>query len=266
MIVQAVGRPSSLRDIPWPTWVLLALAALVLVRGFTQPVFAPVGTLTFAAPLLFAAAVVYVAPADRRFVWAAILLAVSPAAFLIGGTLPDVWFDMAPGDWKNATPLLMDLADIARQIANVLTLVGLGLLGLALGGMRNLASAVILGVGFLFGALVAIRFLGNPIEGMDALSLAQTLVFPVLLAIGWAFVFAAALESRRRLMLVGTGLLFAILAVGYTELPETLFSSGLDVLFTALAVVNLVGWALLIVAALRGELTAARSGESTRPS
>ena len=52
-------------------------------------------------------------------------------------------------------------------------------------------------------------------------------------------------------MAIGTGLLFAVTVLNYvTGLWETLL--------TVIAAVHLIGWALVTVAALRGELNAAR--------
>jgi hypothetical protein len=259
MSVAAAARPGSMRDIRWPVWVLVALAALVVVYGLTQSGL-QIGSFTFAAPLLFAAAVVYVAPADRRFTWAAVLIALMPVVLIITGWLPDFWFDTVPGDWKNATPLLMDLGDLAVQIARVLGFVGLALLGLALGSVRTLASAAIIGIGLLFAVFQMVGFLGSPIEGMPIDLTVRSLVFPTLYIVGWAFVFAAALESRRTLMTVGTGLTFALIAFDrlqdwWLALPR----GPLDALLLLTGALGLLGWALIILAPLRGELNGAPS-------
>jgi hypothetical protein len=259
MGVAVVARPGSMRDIKWPVWALLALAALVMAYGFVQS--GPhLSTVTFAAPLLFAAAVVYVAPSDRRFVWAAVLMALPPVVAVTTAWLPDFWFDTVPGDWKNATPLLMDLGNVAQDVARVLGFVGLGLLGLALGGVRTLVSAAIIGTGLVFSVVQVADLLGTQLEGMPIDVTARSILFPTLYILGWAFVFAAALESRRTLMLAGTGLVFALIAFDRLQdwwlgLPQGL----LDALLLLTGTIGLIGWALIILSPLRGELSGAPS-------
>ena len=255
MDVAAVARPSSVRDIRWAVWVLLALAALVMVYGLTRSGF-QIGSITFAAPILFAAAVVHAAPVDRRFVWGTVLIGLVPAVTVIAAVLPDVWFDVVPGDWKNATPLLMELGDPARLIARVLGFVGLGLLGLALGGVRTLVSAVILGLAVVLAIMNVVRFLGQPIEGLTTLDVARTIAFSLMYFVGWAFVFAAALESRRTLMAIGTGLTFALIAFdGLQDWWLALPRGPVDALLLVTGVLGLLGWVLMIASPLRGELS-----------
>src|SRR5688572_11524856 len=102
MSVAALARPNSLRDIPWATWVLLALAGLMVFYYFTQSGEVSLGTFTLVAPVIFAAAVTYSAPSDRRFVWAALALATPAVVNVVTNWLPGAWFSVAPGDWKNA--------------------------------------------------------------------------------------------------------------------------------------------------------------------
>lgn len=263
MGVAVVARPGSMRDIKWPVWALLALAALVMAYGFVQS--GPhLSTVTFAAPLLFAAAVVYVAPSDRRFVWAAVLMALPPVVAATTAWLPDFWFDTVPGDWKNATPLLMDLGNVAQDVARVLGFVGLGLLGLALGGVRTLVSAAIVAVALLFSVLHVVGFLGNQIEGSPIDLTVRSIAFPTLFIVGWAFVLAAALESRRKMLAAGAGLVFALIAFDrlqdwWLALPE----GPLNMLLAAAGTLAFIGWALLILSPLRGELSGApaRTGD-----
>jgi hypothetical protein len=262
MGVVAVARPSSMRDIKWAVWVLLALAALVMAYSLIQS--GPhIGVITFAAPLIFAAAVVYVAPADRRFAWAAVLIALGPAVASIAGWLPDFWFDTVPGDWKNATPLLIDLGNTAQDVARVLGFAGLGLLGLALGGVRTLVSAAIIGVALLFSFIQVADFLGTQIEGMPIDMTVQSIVFPTLYMLGWAFVFAAALESRRPLMLAGTGLLVALIVFDRLQDWWLAMPGGpLDALLLATGILSLIGWVLMTASPLRGELSGTPSRQT----
>lgn len=262
MSVLAVARPGSLRDIGWPVWVLIALAAVVMVYGFVQSGL-DIGRLSFAAPILFAAAVAYAKPSDRRFLWGAVLIAVAPVVGVVTAVLPDLWFDAVPGDWKNATPLLMDLGHLARVIAQVLGFVGLGLLGLALGGIRTVLSMAIIVGGILVAAVVDVRSLPIGTEEWPIDLVVRSAAFPLLYAGGWAFVCAAALESRRRLMLIGTGLIFALILVDYLQaLWLTTPDAALTLFLLVTSSLHLVGWVLVIVAALRGELNAARSRTS----
>ena len=255
MTVAAVARPSSLRDVAWATWILLALGGLMVLYVFTQPGGLALGTFSFVAPVFFAAAVIYAAPMDRRFVWGAVLIALAPAVWFIAGVLPDAWFAVVPGDWKNATPLLMELGDLAHPIAQVFGYIGLGLFGVALGGVRTILSVAIIGAGLLLGALRVVEFLGNPIESMPIDITVRSIVFPLLYAGGWAFVFAATLESRRILTIVGTGLLFADVVINVVlGLWPSYDPDGTVLLIYSVPV--LAGWILLIAAALRGELNA----------
>ena len=261
MSVLAVARPSSMRDMKWPVWVLLALAALVMAYSVIQYGL-HLSTLAFAAPLLFAAAVVYVAPSDKRFAWAAVLIALQPAVAIIAAWLPNFWFDTVPGDWKNATPLLMDLGNIAQDVARLLLFAGLGLLGLALGGVRTLVSAAIIGVGVLFSIFQAAEFLGTQIDGMPIEMTVQSIVFPTLYIVGWAFVFAAALESRRPLMLAGTGLLVALIVFDrlqdwWLAMPQ----GNVNALLVGTAMLSVLAAVLMILSPLRGEL----NGTPSRP-
>ena len=105
------------------------------------------------------------------------------------------------------------------------------------------------------------RFLGQPIvESLSTLQIAQTIVFSMIYGVGWAFVFAAALESRRALTSIGFGLIVAVIAFDYIDLYQAVPG---DVLLVGIAVVNLIGWALVIAAALRGELNDAPSRKTT---
>lgn len=260
------ARPSSLRDIPWPTWLLLLIAVVLVAYELTQLGYSLIGALLTGAPVLFAAVVLYVEPADRRYTWAALALAVAPVLSLAWSALPEAVFRYAPGDWRNAAYFLRDMGPIVRDATSVITIVGLGLLGLALGGVRRPLPVAILGVSIVMAILHAIAIADSysainypPGDSTPMILLARSIVLSILNLVGWAFVFAAALESRRTLMLIGTGLVFAITVLSYVPQLDALLNNGWDVLLTALAAVHLLGWALVIVAALRGELNAAPS-------
>ncbi len=264
MSVDAVARPFSWRAIPWATLVLAVVAGLIVVRSLTLGQLS-LGTLAFAGPVVFAAVVIYVRPQDRRFFWAALAIAATPAVSLVTIWLPDVWLSLAPDDWKNATPLLQDIGGVARELASLLGLVGLALLGLALGGVRTFMSAVIIAFGTLVAATIAIWY-GAPMQGSPVLDLVRTIGFAVLNIVGWAFVFAAALESLRTAALMGFGLLFANTVINALLVmawrPQR--SSTTDLLVVVFALPEVIGWLVLIAAVLRGELSAARPAESAR--
>ncbi|MEP7360347.1 MAG: hypothetical protein ABI744_02085 [Chloroflexota bacterium] len=256
MNVEAVAQRPVWRNIPWAALGLLVIAGLIVVRSLALSQFTPIGTLGFAAPVLFAAAVLFMRPQDRRFTWAALAIAASPVVIVIANWLPDAWFSMAPGDWKNAAQLLLDAGGVAQLIAKVLGFIGLGLFGIALGGVRTFMSAVILFFAMLVGAAGVIWVGAHPLDGLPLLDLARTVGFLVLTVLGWAFVFAAALESLRTWTLIGSGLVLAntvinVLLLWWTIGPD----ANTDLLSLLVGGPTLIGWICLIVGALRGELS-----------
>jgi hypothetical protein len=261
MSVAAFARPISVRDIPWATWALLALALGRLVYGVIQPGgFQLISALAGTGPLVFAAAVVYVNPPDRRFKWAALALAATPVIGLLSAVVPEAVFTYAPGDWKNATPLLLDTGRFAGEIGWVLGLIGLGLLGMALGGVRSLGSLLILTVGAALALANVASFLNVLVEGFPVLDLARSLVSAVLHPLGLAFVFAAAVESRRSLTLIGAGLVLLNTVMGEVLQWVTIGpDANLDLLSLMFGGTTLLGWLAYTAGALRGELNAAPS-------
>ncbi|MDL2334813.1 MAG: hypothetical protein QFC55_02130 [Chloroflexota bacterium] len=265
MNVEAVARPLNWRAIPWAALILTVICGLIVVRSLALGQFSPIGTLGFAAPVAFAAVVAYVRPPDRRFTWAALAIAATPVVVLAANWLPDAWFSLTPGDWKNAAQLLLDAGGVARVVAIVLGFVGLGLLGLAFGGVRTFMSAVILAFGVLVAAAGVIWVLAHPIADLPLLDLARSVAFSVLTVIGWAFVFAAALEALRTLSLIGTGLILANTVINVLLLWWTIpASANTDLLSLLVGGPTLLGWIALMAAALRGELSHERSGAAAR--
>jgi hypothetical protein len=251
------------RAIPWAALALLVIAGLIVVRSLTVGQFAPIGTLAFCGPVFFAAAVLFVTPVDRRFTWAALALAATPAVTLLANWLPDAWFWLAPGDWKNATQLLLDLGGVLRVIATVLGFIGLALFGLALGGVRMFMSAVILAFAALVAAAGVIWVFAHPVEDLPLFDLARSVSFSTITVMGWAFVFAAALESLRTWTLIGSGLIFTNVVINVLLLWITLGpDSNLALLALIVGVPTLVGWLALSMGALRGELSALPGGSS----
>ncbi|MEA2676536.1 MAG: hypothetical protein QOJ81_677 [Chloroflexota bacterium] len=260
MSVATVARPNSLRDIPWAVWVLLAIALGLFLYMFTRPGFAPIGALATVAPVVFAAAVVYARPSDRRFAWAALFLAATPAIGLIAGVVPDAWFTYMPGDWKNGTPFIRDLAQFALDIARLLGLAGLFLFGLALGGVRSFVSFLILALGVAIALGNLTWTFAHPIDGFPLFDLAKSVTYATLHGIGLAFVFAAAVESLRNLTMIGSGLLFLNAVISAVLLWWTIGpDANLDLLSLILGGTTLLGWLALTAAALRGELNSAPS-------
>src|SRR5438105_730215 len=109
MSAAMVARPTSLRDIPWLVWLPLVLVGGLFISARTSPGSGPIQALATPAPVVFAAAVIYAKPSDRRFVWAALGLAATPAVGLLVRLIPDLVFSYAPGDWKNAALVLRDI-------------------------------------------------------------------------------------------------------------------------------------------------------------
>jgi hypothetical protein len=252
--VDAVAQRPGWRAIPWPVWLLLVFAGLIIVRSITASGFAPLGALTGVAPVLLAAAVIYMAPADRRFVWAAVAIALPIIVRIIGAWLPDFWAASAPGDWKNASPLLYDLAAGANELTKVVGLAGVGLLGFAFGGVRTFMSAVILVFAGVVAAANVVWVSAQPIDGFPLVQFVTSFGFSVLVVLLWAFAFAAALESLRSLTLVGAGLVLANIVINDLLLwwqPGAGTDAGLLVLVASGPAA--LGWVVLIVAVMARE-------------
>lgn len=235
-------------------WVLLVIAAALFVRVITSPGSGPIAALATPAPVVFAAAVIYARPADRRFLWAALALAATPAVGLFAQLMPELVFRYAPGDWKNASALLNDVAAIAGDIARYLGLLGLGLLGLAFGGVRSFVSFLIILLGVALAISSLIWTFAHSIDGFPLYELGKSLGYAVLHVLGLAFVFAAAVESLRNFSMVGTGFLFLNTVIGAVLLWWTIGpGTNVDLLSIVLGATSLLGWVGLIIAPLRGE-------------
>jgi hypothetical protein len=252
--VEAVARPKSVRDIPGAVWLLLAIAGALAVRVFTGPGWTIFSVLATPGPVLFAAAVIYARPADRRFVWAALALAATPAVGLLVQVLPEFVFRNAPGDWKNASALLGDVGQLAGDVARYLGLLGLALLGLAFGGVRSFVSFLIMLLGLALAIGSVIWTFAHPIDGFPLYELGKSVGYAVLHVLGLAFVFAAAVESLRNFSMVGAGFLFLNTVIGAVLLWWTIGpGTNIDLLSFVLGATSLLGWIGLIVAPLRGE-------------
>jgi hypothetical protein len=254
--VQAAAWPARLRAVPWLTWLLLLMSALYLVRDLLPPGFSPLSGLAGAGPIFFAAAVIYMSPPDQRFKWAALALAIPPIVRLLANWTPIVWQQIAPGDWANAVPLLYDLGSMASDVATLIGLAGLFVLGFALGGVRTFLSAVILAAGVLIALADLTWFFAHPVEELPMLQAAKSVIYPTLNVLGWAFVFAAALESLRSLTLVGAGLVASDVVVSAVLLWWTIGPDANTALLSLIIVVPIIaGWLAMTAGALRGELS-----------
>ncbi|MEP7157833.1 MAG: hypothetical protein ABI797_00255 [Chloroflexota bacterium] len=245
------------RAVPWSVWLFLALAVLyAVIRILDAPVLQPLPTAAGLAPFLFAAAVSFARPADRRFRWAAWAIAAYVALPLITRPIPELVFRLAPGDWSNAAFILQDVANVVQSLANALLIVGLALFGLALGGVRSAFGGAILAAGAAVALANLTWFFSHPIAEIPLINIAESVTFSTLTSLAWAFVFAAAIDAVRSLLIVGTGLLFANVVVNAVLLWWTLGpGTNTDVLSLVIGGMALAGWLALAAGALRGELT-----------
>lgn len=238
--------------------VLLAVALLYVVYRLTEGSFSPLDVLVGCAPLVFAAAVVQAAPTDRRFTGGALALAAGPALRLAAALIP--------GAWLAAAPALLDVSHIALELAKVLLLVGLTLIGVALGGVRSAFGVVVVGTGVLVGLATVAWALGHPLADLPTFDLGRSIAIATLSALAWAFLLGAAIDGLRSLMITGAGLLFAIVVI---EAALLWWPAGpganFDLLSLVVGGISLAGWAALIAAALRDELSAARVGAARLP-
>lgn len=244
-------RTGDIRSIPIGVWPLLGLAiADVILRLQSRDRLLELTELAslfvVAAPFAFAAAVVYVAPADRRFVLGAIAMAV-PELLIVLEML------LTPG----FVNLLQDIewTRLRVDVGWILSLGGLLLTGLALGGVKTRLGWAVVAVGaalFLIGvawyaSYVAANPLpeGLPIEYLPISLLAGSVV------VGWAYLLGAALERGLRAITIGAVLILGLAALNVvsTVFPTAVPQSDFGALLT-LTVVHLTAWVALIVGAL----------------
>jgi hypothetical protein len=255
--VEAEARWEGWRAVPRMVWIFLALAVLyVVVLVLNESTIQPLGIAAGLAPILFAAAVAYVKPADRRFRWATWAIATYAVLPFILDAVPELVFRFAPGDWKNAAFALQDWFNVVGFVPGALLNVGLILFGLALGGVRSAFGAAILAAGALVALANLTWLFAHPVEEMPLINLAQSVFFTVLNGLSWAFAFAAAVDAVRSLLIVGTGLLFANVVINAVLLwwapgPD----ANYDLLSLIIGSLGLAGWLALAAGALRGELT-----------
>ena len=257
MSYQSLGRSLDLRSVRWPTWILLGLALLYSVYRLTLASSPILDVLVGCAPLVFAAAVVQVAPDDRRFVWGALALAVAPTVRLAAALIP--------GDWLATAPVLLDISGVALDVGRMLLFVGVALLGVAIGGVRSAFGVAVVGAGVLIGLTEVGWVLSHQTADLSPLDVGRSIAFGALTALAWAFLVAAAIDWLRSLMIIGAGLLLVVVAIDAALLvwpygPDTNF----ELVGLVVSGVSIAGWLVMIGAALRGELNVARPMPSVR--
>ncbi|MDQ3657972.1 MAG: hypothetical protein M3457_23220, partial [Chloroflexota bacterium] len=206
-------RAFDVRTIGPVVWVLLAIAvADVSLRiqsasTFLGPLAIP-GAVMLAAPFVFAAAVAYVAPADRRFLYGAIAIAVKEFLAIL-----QILF----GPRFLGIEAASDIVRVVGDAGWLFTLVGLLLIGRALGGVRSRRgwAAVAFGIGVfvLSDAWNASRLISNPAL-WELFSIEQIVIGFVgpSLVIGWAYVLGAGLDRGLRWIPLGTALILGLTA------------------------------------------------------
>ena len=244
------------RAVPWSTWLFAALAVLYgAVRLVDSAAFSPLATLVDLSPLIFAAAVAYARPADRRFRWAAWAIAGYVVLPFMLRLITDLVFSYVPGDLSNAALLVRDVLGPTTWLANALLIVGVAVFGIALGGVRSAFGGTIVVMGGFVAAGNLTWFFAHPIEEVPLLDIVMGAMFSAATPLVWAFVFAAAVDAVRSLLIVGSGLLFANVVVNAVLLwwapgPGTNF----DLLLLLGGGLVLGGWLALATGALRSEL------------
>jgi len=222
-------RTGDIRSVPLAVWPFLALwIADIYLRmsgggpfggsSFGEITRLP-GVILTSAPLLFATAVAFVAPADRRILWAAALIAVPEAANVLV---------MAWSTWVSF--IGDDLQPVAGSITAVVQAAGLVLLGVALGGLRSRLGRIILIAALIYYAYAIVR------NGLNLSSIASTSEqdFPLIwyiaplfggtALVGWAYLLGAAIDNRRPALALGSALLVLPVLIG--AIADPFFSSA----------------------------------------
>ncbi len=127
MVGRLEARPASWQSMPLSVWPLIGLALLAVAARLGES-FSPLPAVTLAAPFLLAAAIVYIEPLDRRFLYGALMIAANQA-IILGSSFVD-------GALAFYVPVLLTIADFLRIAVPLLMIGGLVLFGIALGGVR----------------------------------------------------------------------------------------------------------------------------------
>ncbi len=233
-------------------WLLLALLVFVVAARHLPPLFlvgrlndvilTPSDVLT-GMPVLLAAATALVASGRRLLLAGASLVAAATVLSSIGRLAPLLSSDVTLSLNILAAPLLV---------------AGLLLFGHGLGGVRSPLGVTIVFAGLVMALLAAALAIawGLPLLGAGGIG-------PALLAssaiqqftyLGWAYVLAAAVERRARLIATGAGLLILLpvaeLALGeFARRQQPGFE--MPVAGMVFLVLSLAAWAALIVGIIR---------------
>jgi hypothetical protein len=202
-------------------------------------------------PFLFAATVTYMKPADPRFAYGAVLIGIGRGLTLFARLI--VTQPVFAGDFA------VLLLDVVQFIDFPLFLAGLFVIGLAAGGVRTRLGFAIIAVGLVL-AIAKIAWswsttLAPLAADLPLVDTAMALLEPFLYSLGWAFVAAAAFESRRRLLLLGSLVFIALDAVLVAlSLTNPGPEDDLSRVALVLEIMSLAGWLLLAVSPLRLEM------------
>ena len=247
-------RTGDIRSIPLVFWAMLGLAGfavfvLIRERGLSLELADAPSIFLRVGPFLLAAAVALAAPADRRFLWGALALCASEAWFLLR------FFEPASGE-----PTLFGVAlESLGSALWALTLAGLLLIGVAVGGIRSRFGWLVLAIGALVFVVSAawqvISYASIPTDQLFLILSPEQFVVGVIghaVIIGWAYLLGAGLDNNRHYLAVGAGLMLGQAAFGVMRLLFLPVTPDAD--FTLLNLMSLTvsvaAWSALIAAAM----------------
>ena len=250
-------RTGDIRSVPLAFWLfaILTLAyAYLLVTE--RPIEAPsdvLSLLSVLAPLLFATAIAWANPVDLRYLWGAAFIAGSDIEQLVELALTRFAnFDFNWGAGVSPSSFTWGLE-----------LIGAALIALAIGGIherRNwlwpvLGLAIFI-IGDVENGFFWVNF-GGPLEevGQSPLLVAMSFVGG-LTVLTWSYLLGAAIEHRRWLFAIGSGIFVAFSAFNLVdEMVFGLFpppaEGGTSILYWPLVITSMLGWVAMIAAALR---------------
>jgi hypothetical protein len=201
-VTEAVARRSGWHSLPLVSWMLLGVATLYVAIVARNEWITVAPTLGGAAPFVFAAAMTWATPRDRRLIFATWAIVAAGVAHLLVLLLDP--------QSSSTTPLLADAAHWLNQATWVLESVGVVMIGLALGGIRSAVGWTVFWLGVAVGVigvgLVTMRAPAN-IGPFDVLLGTAAQVLPM----AWGYLAAAAVDARRRWFAVGGLLMLAYL-------------------------------------------------------
>ena len=242
-------------------WVLIALTALWIVLALLSSAGTAISldnlyaAFTAATPALFAAALMYVAPQDRRIRMAAFGFALPIAVNLIigagilfaGRTLGSDYFYLAPR--------LSGLGDAFALVAWAFPIAAVFLVGTYIGPELTRGGWLIVGVAAGIALadaalIVASRPEGVPIDRNVIAVLAQSVW------VAWAYLLAVAIERGMRLLPAAAGAYLAsatvsLLSWKLVQSPADLSAPWAQALFGILWMLGVISWAAFIAGVVR---------------